>query len=528
MEAQRNLGLVGMDFSKAVQQLSSGLRINSAADDAAGLAISQKLQTQVRGFDQGSRNAQDAISMVQTGESALGTTQSMLQRMRQLAVQAANDTYTDQDRANIQSEINQLISEVDRISQQTDFNTKKLLDGSAGGAQAIGTGAPFVKGLALQSNVVIATTFELAAVVNATKSAVEGSSAQGSFFTQTSSITITGATGTQTFTAHDGESLEDFFQVVNNSGIGVTMGVDNNTSSGAIQIVNNYFGLQTGTGLVLNGPGAVTVVNNGVTFAQGTVFTGGAQAVTVANATGDFATTGLCMQFTTAGMAGSVGTSGTFSTALADNAVIAIGLIGAALGNGRYTVVTATGLNSDQIAGAGLSAGIEITLENPGNLNEVPYGTAGDTFDLDGDFDDLIGTFNVVQNQRLQFQVGANANQTVSLLIDAANSETLGIGSLNVLTQPDAETAITQLDRAIQSISRSRANMGAIVNRLTNSLTNDQVSQENAAASNSRIEDVNMAQETVQFTRDQIIQQAGTSILAQANQAPTGILSLLR
>src|SRR6185437_14489135 len=127
LEAQRNLGLVTMDFSKAVQQLSSGLRINSASDDAAGLAISQKLKTQISGFDQGGRNAQDAISMIQTGESALSTTEGILQRMRQLSVQAANDTYTAADRQNIQTEVNQLISEIDRIAQQTDFNTKKLL-----------------------------------------------------------------------------------------------------------------------------------------------------------------------------------------------------------------------------------------------------------------------------------------------------------------------------------------------------------------------------------------------------------------
>src|SRR5581483_4025742 len=167
-EAQRNLGLVTMDFSKAVQQLSSGLRINSAADDAAGLAISQKLQTQVKGFDQGSRNAQDAISMIQTGESALGTTQSMLQRMRQLAVQAANDTYTDQDRHNIQAEINQLISEIDRISQQTDFNTKKLLDGSTA-AQVVG-GGPDVKAIVAQAGVAIATTFQIVSGQSATRS----------------------------------------------------------------------------------------------------------------------------------------------------------------------------------------------------------------------------------------------------------------------------------------------------------------------------------------------------------------------
>src|SRR5579885_3531851 len=194
-EAQRNLGLVTMDFSKAVQQLSSGLRINSAADDAAGLAISQKLKTQIQGFE-GGRNAQDAISMIQTGESALSTTESILQRMRQLSVQAANDTNTTQDRQNIQSEINQLISEIDRIATQTDFNTKKLLNGSAGGAQGNGGGSN-IKGLVIQAGVALATQFSITQASGATRSAVEGASAQGSFFTQQSSITITGGTGTQ-------------------------------------------------------------------------------------------------------------------------------------------------------------------------------------------------------------------------------------------------------------------------------------------------------------------------------------------
>src|SRR5579859_1765812 len=182
--AQRNLSNVGLDFSSAVAKLSSGLRISSAADDAAGLAISQKLTTQVNGFDQGGRNAQDAISMIQTGESALNTTHSILQRMRQLAVQSANDTNTTQDRQNIQDEVNQLISEIDRIAQQTDFNTKKLLDGSAGGAQGIG-GGPEIKGLVVQAGVAIATAFSIAAASSATQSAIEASAPQGSFFTQT-------------------------------------------------------------------------------------------------------------------------------------------------------------------------------------------------------------------------------------------------------------------------------------------------------------------------------------------------------
>src|SRR5579862_959013 len=246
-DAQRNLSLVSTDFSKAVQQLSSGLRINTSADDAAGLAISEKLKAQINGFDQGNRNAQDSISMIQTAESALNTTHAILQRMRELAVQASNDTYTSSDRANIQSEVNQLISEVDRIAQQTDFNTKKLLDGSAGGAQFSG-GGPDIKGVVVQAGVVLATTFAVTGTAtSATRSAVEsGSTVNGSFFTTTSSITIQGGLGTQTFTAQSGESLETFFQVVNGSGIGVTMSVAGaGKSVGAVLIYNNNYGIQT-------------------------------------------------------------------------------------------------------------------------------------------------------------------------------------------------------------------------------------------------------------------------------------------
>src|SRR5579872_1073358 len=125
-DVQRNLALTSSDYSKQVQQLSSGLRVNSAADDAAGLAVSQSLTTQVKGFDQAARNAQDGVSMLQTADGGLNSTEQMLQRMRTLAVQAANDTYTSSDRANIQLEINQLVQEIDRIGSQTDFNTKKL------------------------------------------------------------------------------------------------------------------------------------------------------------------------------------------------------------------------------------------------------------------------------------------------------------------------------------------------------------------------------------------------------------------
>jgi flagellin len=474
-DAQRNLGLVSADFSKAVQRLSSGLRINSAADDAAGLAISQTLQTQITGFDQASHNAQDAISMIQTGESALGTVHDILQRMRQLAVQASNDTYTNQDRANIQSEINQLINEIDRISTQTDFNTKKLLDGSVGAAQVVG-GGPDLKGVIAQAGVAVASSYTISSGSAATRAAVEAATANGSFFTQTSSITITGGLGTQTFTAQAGESLETFFQQVDASGIGVTMKVDG-TSNGRVEIVNNNFGLNT----TVNG-----------------TMSGGPTAVTVSAATGDFATSGLCMRFGSA-IAGSVGTNGTFTNAPASNATITI--------NGQ--VLTATGINSDQIEGSGTTAGLVFILADPASIQ------GGDAF-------------SVVQNNPLKFQIGANAQQTINLVVDRMSSQALGVSSLSVLTQSDAETAITSLDQAIQDVSFDRSTMGATINRLTNAVNNDNTAEENALAAQSRIRDTNVAAETVQFTRDQILMQAGMAVLAQANQAPTAVLSLLR
>ena len=482
--AQRNLGLVGADYSKMVQRLSSGLRINSAADDAAGLAISQKLQTQITGYSQAGRNAQDSISMLQTGDSALNTTQSILQRMRELSVQAANDTYTSTDRANIQTEINQLIQEVNRISQQTNFNTKKLLDGSAGGAIVTG-GGPDVKGVVAQAGVAVNGTFTLASKVAATKSAVEaGTVATGSTFTTSSSITITGGLGTATFTAQAGETLATFFQQVNGSGIGVTMSVDNSASVGRVLIANNNYGLYSST-----------------------VNATGVNAVTVANSTGDFGATGLSLLLTTASAMSGAIISGTFASgSTASNAVVM--LTSSAGGVPTPATVTATGLNSDTVTGSGLATGLTITLSNPGVL------TGGD----------LIA---VTQNAALQMQIGANAGQTIGVSIGSVNSTALGVASLDVLTQTDASTAISQLDAAIQQVSSVRATLGALQNRLTNAMNNDSSAQQNALSSNMMIQDTNIAATTVQFTRDQILLQAGTSVLAQANQSPAGFLKLL-
>jgi len=337
----------------------------------------------------------------------------------------------------------------------------------------------------------------------ATRSAVESFlGANGSAFTQTSSLTIQGGLGSQTFTTQAGESLETLFQQVNGSGIGVTMSIDQ--TSGQWLIYNNNYGI------------------------KGAANTTGVNQVAVSNATGDFAggavaiPGGLNIGFDKAFTAGSVDQNLKFLQAAgvdvaAVNAVVTFedpGHIGSGVPNnvtlgGGYTVATGQGQNSDIITGSQGMAGTTVALMNPGVAATS-------------------NSWTVTENNALEFQVGANANQTVNLNIDATSSQSLGVTSLDVLTTSDAETAITQLDRAIQSVSTVRANMGAIINRLTNSMNNDSSAGVNAAAANSRIKDVNVASETVNFTRDQILLQAGTAVLAQANQAPTSILSLLR
>lgn len=266
IDAHRNLVLTGMDMSKAMERLSSGLRINRAADDAAGLAISEKLRSQVRGLNQGIRNAQDGISLIQTAEGALNETHSILQRMRELAVQSANGTYTDSDRANIQAEFKQLQDEIQRIAQQTEFNGMNLLN---------------------------STTFSVS-------------------------------------------------------------GID--------------------------------------------------------------------------------------------------------------------------------------------------------------------------------FQVGANQQQTINAKINLMNADSLGVSSASIAVSSAtlAQSAISAIDGAIQLVSTNRANLGAVQNRLEHTIANLGVAAENLTASESRIRDADMGQEMVNFTRAQILQQAGTAMLAQANVAPQAVLQLLR
>jgi flagellin len=400
LNAQRNLNSTGVSLSKSIERLSSGLRINRASDDAAGLTISEKLRGQVRGLNQAVRNAQDGISMIQTAEGGLNETTSILQRMRELSVQASNDTLTNTDRGAISSELTALTAEIDRIASTTQFNTKSLLNGSL--STTLNTTTPAND---LVTGEVIGTSGIVAAQVN-----------------------VSGASSGTTYT----------LSAANSSTITLTATVGGNTLSQSIAV----------------------------------------QAMT---ATGN---SNQMLNFNTLGVSISLqgfGTNGTAGNIVADLTQVS-----------NDTIVTNTGAAS------------------------------------------------------ASFQVGANANQTVTVAIDSAMSSAnnsgnnfgQGGGFTNLSTAvatfatssttANAQALLQSIDDAISDVSGSRASLGAVQNRLEHTIENLSTSSENLSASESRIRDADMAAEMVDFTRSNILQQAGTSILAQANQLPQSILSLLK
>ena len=400
VNAQRNLNATGASLAKSVEKRSSRLRINRAADDVAGLTISEKLRGQVRGLNQAVRNAQDGISMIQTAEGALNESQAILQRMRELAVQASNDTLTSTDQGAIGAELVSLRDEINRIADTTQFNTKSLLTGSIGTSLNAG-------------------------------SLVQAGSAVGSTGVVVSKLDVSGARANTTYSVSAGAAANSVRLTNTATGVSQDVALQAMQTSGASSQTLSFGSL--GVSVTLSG-------------------------------------------FNT----GAAGTASSLQAAL-----------------------TASGFNSIQTAAGAGSA---------------------------------------------QFQVGANANQTVSLAVDSARANavnggtTLGFGNGGGYSTLDAavnafsagpSTAIAQnlilsLDDALADVSASRANLGAVQNRLEHTIENLSVASENLLASESRIRDADMAQEMVGFTRSNILQQAGTSILAQANQGPNSILSLLR
>ncbi|GAB7389191.1 flagellin [Bacillaceae bacterium] len=370
LNTYRQLAINNSMTAKSLEKLSSGLRINRAGDDAAGLAISEKMRGQIRGLEMASKNAQDGISLIQTAEGALNETQSILQRMRELAVQASNDTNTNTDRQELQKEIEQLIEEIDRIANTTEFNTKKLLNGDLEG----------VYNEAATHEILGETYKGLVSNVTYTAASLSGD--------HTYLVKITGTSGSDyTYAIYQGDGTA--------------------ASTGTVSAVNGSVTLNSGEGIV-------------VTFGSTTLNVGDSVAIFI-----DDADTGQA-------------------------------------------------------------------------------------------------------NNSLKFQIGANSTQTMEVDINKMDAASLNVKNINVTSQGDAEAAVSTIEMALRTVSAERAKLGAFQNRLEHTINNLGTSAENLTAAESRIRDVDMAKEMMEFTKNNILNQAAQAMLAQANQQPQGVLQLLR
>jgi flagellin len=517
MNAHRQLGIGNAAASKSMEKLSSGYRINRAGDDAAGLAISEKMRGQIRGLTQASRNAQDGISLIQTAEGALNETHAILQRMRELAVQASNDTNINVDRSEIQKEMNELIDEIDRIATTTQFNQQDLLTGKFEGKFHIG---------ANQGQDITLSIANMASGASQTLTGVDvtnmtGGEAEGVATAAQVTVTLGGEQPAEDQTiVIDGKTLTFKTTVGADSDSEVTIG---GTLAETIANVRVALGGETDN---------YTVSGSGNTIVL-TQKTAAADPEPVPNATGTWIDSG----------SGTASSEITRNYEAAPSAEAAEGTIeiGADTELAAGTVFT-IGDKSYELVGEGGSAAdgniavdISSAEDNEAILTALDVAIQGDR---------PTGVDTVVVNAGAGTitvtAVAGAAGNDIELNVTAGTVEGgLGLGDLKVagvtkesqggiMTQTGASGAITTIQTAIETVSAERSKLGAYQNRLEHTIKNLDNSAENLQAAESRIRDVDMAKEMMEFTKNNILQQAAQAMLAQANQAPQGVLQLLR
>jgi flagellin len=478
LNAQRQLNRSQMTLQTSMERLSSGLRINSAKDDAAGLAISDRMTAQIRGLNQAVRNANDGISLAQVAEGALQESTNILQRMRELAVQSANDSNSASDRVNLQKEVNQLQAELNRIANTTTFNGKKLLDGTFSGQE-----------------------FQVGAFAN-------------------QSIQVTVGSAKATDMGANTLSNDDVAGAITEA----VAGAANNVAAGTLTI-NGYLG--TGVDVTVGvGDTARTIADgvNAVTDQTGV----SARAVTYAKIDNVNATGIYSLDLNGQNTASAV----TISASITDTGDLTE-LANAINGVSGKTGITAE-LSSDKSY---------ITLKNAEGYDiHVANSTdsAGD-FDLTGleeDGETVVGTAatlttgadatvggNVIFESAKSFSI----DSTDAALFAAETGSSLSdVGSVDIGSQKGALDALAVLDGALAFIADTRADLGAIQNRFSSTISNLENVSQNISAARSRVQDADFAKETAELSRSQILQQAGTAMLAQANAATQNVLSLLR
>jgi flagellin len=471
MNALRNLGMTSAEFGKSITRLSTGLRINSAADDPAGLIISENFRAQIAGIDQAIRNNQDAINFAKTAEGALDEVNRLLRDARSLALASANTgtLSATQLQAN-QNQLNSIVSSISRISEQTQFGTKKLLDGSSGVQASITSAANVSKMFFGGSFNSEAITTDSLVTVSVTTAATRAS--------LTGSVTFTNATDTvsagsfaingRTFNTNSSMTVMDVVNAIN-------------AAQGSTGVSADFV---SGSGVVLRGTRYGTVGNFSLSDANGVINTAGTSSATATDAIA--------------------------SVIVDSNGSTAGGLVTVTFTGGRFSQSGLVLVDSQ---------GNSLTLSETGNAASSAF-TAGNL---------KVGT--------TQFQIGANANQTANLSIGNFVAAEMGknivsgknLSNLDLTSASGAADSLKVIDGAIEEIAKARGDIGSFQrNTLESNVRSLAVAKEYLAATDSTIRDTDVAEEMTNFTRLQILQQAGLAVLAQANSAPQSVLALLR
>ncbi len=525
LKANNQLLRTNNKLDESLEKLSSGYRINSAADDSAGMAISEKMRTQISGLDQASRNASDGISVIQTAEGALSEVEAMLQRMRELAVQSANGTYTTQDRTAIQSEIDQLNEEITRISETTEFNTMTLLDGnvdrksyssdnrvnliSLSDTVEVGGYIINISQDARQAVIVGSAIADFG--VDPDTSVAYTSSTRKITSTEAGSINING----ESIDIEEGETIEQVFEKIRDACDKVDVNVFATNVASTPSTTKN---------LDLAGYTSTKLDENTTNLVFSTKDYGSQKSIELFCDNSELCTTlGLTIK-------------GANTTGTDAKATVVIKSVPPAVSNGTEFENTATvSISGNKVTVSDINDFKMVFEVDPGTVKTVfndstitgaaaiattkGITTAGTPLGI---------TVSVLDAGPMDLQIGANEGQTMSVRIPRITPETLGISRINMATADGAQEAISLLDKAINEISAIRAKLGAYQNRLEHSISNLDVTSENMTESLSRIEDVDMAEEMAEYTQKNVLAQAGTSMLAQANQRPQSILSLLQ
>lgn len=517
---------------KSTEKLSSGLQINRAGDNAAGLAISEKMRSQIRGLSQATKNANDGISLIQTAEGGLNETHAILQRMRELAVQSANGTYQDDtDREAIQLEVDALKSEIDRIASSTEYNGMKLLDGSLGGSQGTTEfGAKYGVVSATDTDLKGATiTSNIAGVTVTTAYEASGKGGENALWSADGKNLTLNLVSGQTYTQKDIDNLianatqsKDGGQTQAPSEVSVKLANGVMTASKAGATTATKAGLRaTGT----DATNILKLVGDAKSGAHGS-----SDSITfTANTYGTSLDTGMASKITVATDV-APGKENVVVSKAADVAGGTAAEITLHLSTGKdYTEKDIENILKE----AGYDYSVELTdsKNTDGDADGHIYFNVKGTAEVAITDGAGVGKDSVPNNGKgLTFQIGANGveDQRVTLNVNDMSSSAIGVVNADVSTQDAANQAIEMVDAAVKTVSMQRAGLGALQNRLEYTVNNLTTTNENLTAAESQIRDTDMATEMISYTKFNILQQASQAMLAQANQQPQAVLQLLQ